>query len=101
MKEQIKLQLQKLDNREISMEDFVENIREISNLPLVSASKKAIIEEYLENVKVQKELKHKADNIRSYKKWLSNPENKKKRSEKDKARYLRNKELAHKKKKDS
>ena len=102
MQTDLKLLLQKFSDGELTINMFIRKIRDISELSPKECNckklviKELIIKEYLENQKEAKKLKHKEDNRKALKKWLSNPENKKKRSEKDKIRYQRNKAIGNK-----
>lgn len=96
MQNDLKIQLDRFDKGEITIKMFIEKIRQISQQPNQNLiSKEEIITNYLKEQKRLKEIKHVEDNRKAYQKWLSNPENKKRRSELDKARYHRNKAVGN------
>jgi hypothetical protein len=96
MQENLKIQLERFDTGQISIKILIDNVRKISNQPNQNQiSKNEIIEEYLEQQKKLKEIKHKADNLKAYQKWVSNSENKIRRSELDKLRYQKNKSVGN------
>ena len=96
MQNDLKIQLERFDKGEITIKMFVENVRKISQKPNQTlVSKEEIIQEYLEQQKSLQDKKHIEDNRKAYQKWVSNPENKKRRAKLDKARYERTKSIGN------
>ena len=92
----LKTQIQRFDNGEIQLKLFIEKVREIVNDD--SIYKQQIINEYLEKLAIQKEEKRKEANLIYLKKYMSDPEKRKRRSELDKDRYHRTKSVGNLKK---
>jgi antitoxin component of RelBE/YafQ-DinJ toxin-antitoxin module len=96
MKQNLKTQLERFDKGAISIKMFVAKIREISEMPFENnISKEEVIQDYLNQLKRIKEKKRLQRNSEYIKKYMSDPEKRKRRSELDKARYLRNKSIGN------